>query len=129
MNRERAVAAPASLLAFALTLALSGCYPKVGAAPGPLASETMEIAKVKWADATPEALEQGRQAFLNHCSKCHGYPDVVAFPETKWPATAKRMASKSRLAEPEAENMTRFVLALRTAASLPKPTERPAAGP
>jgi mono/diheme cytochrome c family protein len=129
MIRERAVAVPAALLAFVLTLALSGCFPKVGAAPGPLASETMEIAKARWADETPQALEQGRQAFLSNCSKCHGYPDVVAFPEAKWPATAMRMAGKAKLSGPDAENLTHFVLALRAAATQPMPASRPAAGP
>ena len=123
MIRERTVAV--LLLALAL-VALAGCFPKVGEAPGPVANETMEIAKAKWADATPEAVEQGRQAFLNHCSKCHGYPDVVAFPEAKWPATAKRMASKASLSAQDGENMTRFVVALRAAATRPAP---PAAGP
>jgi hypothetical protein len=36
MIRERAVAVPAALLAFALALSLAGCFPKLGApAAGP----------------------------------------------------------------------------------------------
>jgi mono/diheme cytochrome c family protein len=112
----------AVLISLGFGLLLSGCYPKVGAAPGPLAAETVEVARAKWTDASPDALEVGRQAFLKSCDQCHGYPDVLAFPAEKWPAAAKRMGEKSKLDADQTENMTRFVLALReTLAKAPAP--------
>ena len=126
MVKKIALAAPVALLTLVLTLALAGCMPKVGAAPGPLANETLEIAKAKWTDATPEALEQGRQLFLKHCNQCHGYPDLVAFPEAKWPATAKRMATKEKLSDADGELVARFVVALRAELTAPpKPAAEP----
>ena len=125
MNRNAVAAAPAALLTLTVCLALAGCYPKVGAAPGPVANETLEIARAKWADATPETVELGRQAFLKHCNACHGYPDLVALPEAKWPGTAKRMASKAKLSGEDAEHLTRFVLALRATEAGAAPAAKP----
>jgi mono/diheme cytochrome c family protein len=115
-----------TLLAAALAIAFAGCFPKTGAAPGPLANETVAVAKTRWADSTPEALEQGRQLFLKHCGECHGFPDVVAFPEDKWPAAAKRMGAKSKLSDADTELMTHFVLAWRSAATVPASSPAPA---
>jgi len=120
----------AALGVVAVSLSLVGCYPKSAAAPGPLAAATLEIAKMKWADSTPEAMEQGRQTYIKACGECHGHPDVVAFPEDKWPAEAKVMGAKANLSPADTEQMTRFVLALR--ASLTRPaaaTTAPAATP
>lgn len=116
-----------SILAVAAAaLALAGCMPKTGAAPGPLAESTMEIAKARYADATADDLEKGRQLFLKDCNQCHGYPDLVAFPEAKWPAAAKRMAGKAGMKDADGELLTRFVMVARAAAAAPAPAPAPA---
>ena len=96
--------------------AFAGCFPKTSAAPGPLASQAMESAKGRYADATPEDLENGRQLFVASCGGCHGHPDLAGYPEQKWPATAKRMAVKAGLKDAEAELLTRYVMVARDAA-------------
>jgi len=124
MNAKKIAVALAVAVA---ALALAGCFPKSGAAPGPLAEATMEIAKAKYADATPEDLEKGRQLFLKGCNECHGYPDLVAYPEAKWPAAAKRMAVKAGMKDADGELLTRFVMVARAALTAPAPAPAPAA--
>jgi len=102
------------------TLALTGCFPKGGAAPGPLSSQTLEVAKTRFPDATPEALEDGRKVFLASCAKCHSYPDVLAVPEERWPKSAARMGKKANLPDADTDKMLHFVLALRASQGNPK---------
>ncbi|MBI5544473.1 MAG: hypothetical protein HY901_11320 [Deltaproteobacteria bacterium] len=79
-----------------------------------------KIARARWADATPEPLEQGRQAFVRACSQGHGCPEVVV-PEAEWPGAARRMGPKSNLTAAETENPMRFVQALRSSLTRPAP--------
>ncbi|MGC4117138.1 MAG: hypothetical protein QM765_21775 [Myxococcales bacterium] len=112
----------------ALAFLAAACFPKTGAAPGPLAAQATEIAKARYAEAAPtaEELEKGRQLFLKGCRECHGYPDLAAFPEAKWPKVAKAMAGKAGFNEADAELLTRFVMVAREAALAPAPAPAPA---
>ena len=120
MNRKTLL----MIAAVAGALALAGCMVKTAAAPGPLDAQAIEIAKARYADTTPEELEKGRQLFLKSCSECHGYPDLVAYPEQKWPGLARGMSKKAGLKADEGELVTRFVMVAREAAVRPaaKPT-------
>jgi len=115
----------------ALAFLAAACFPKTGAAPGPLAAQALDIAKARYADAPPTAedLEKGRQLFLKGCRDCHGYPDLVAFPEEKWPKVAKGMAGKAGFDAGDAELLTRFVMVAREAALSPAPAPAAAPGP
>ena len=106
-----------------LAFVAAACFPRTGAAPGPLAARAMEIAKARYADAPPTAedLEKGRQLFLKGCRDCHGYPDLAAYPEEKWPKTAKAMAGKAGFNAGDAELLTRFVMVAREASLAPTP--------
>lgn len=108
-----------TLLAAAAAAGLAGCFPKVGAAPGPLAAVSLPLAQSRYENVSMESLEQGRQLFLKSCKDCHGYPDLLAYPEEKWPAAATKMAQKANLSAAEAELLTRFVVVARVVETIP----------
>jgi len=101
------------LVAAALPLLLAGCFPRVGPAPGPLTAADLQAAQARDAAATPEALEQGRQLFLDHCDKCHGYAALAPIPEDKWRTTVPRMGQKAKISSAQAKLVLDFVLAAR----------------
>lgn len=94
-------------------LLLAACFPKPGVAPGPLSATSVASAQQQWPETSEEQLERGRQLFLQHCNGCHDYPDLVAYPEQKWPAAARRMGNKADLPEVDTEWVLRFILASR----------------
>jgi hypothetical protein len=94
-------------------LLLAACFPKPGAAPGPLSASSVASAQRQWPETTEEQLERGHQLFLQHCNGCHDYPDLVAYPEEKWPAAARSMGDKSDLPEVDTELVLRFILVSR----------------
>src|SRR5262245_36672151 len=95
-------------------LFLTACFPKAGTVPGPLSAAAIERAQATWPGTSAEALEQGRQLFLNHCDSCHSYPDRAAYKEAEWPDIARRMGHKADLKEAESELVLRFILANRS---------------
>ena len=110
-----------AVVALGLT-SLSGCflfYPKSGPPPGALSASALESARTRWADSTPESLEQGRQTFLGNCDRCHHYPDLTRYSDEKWPKIVDRMGKKADLSAEETERVVRFVLAYRAEAGQP----------
>jgi hypothetical protein len=108
-------------------LSLPACFPKAGTVPGPLSLAAIEGAQARWPGTSAEALEQGRQLFLNHCNSCHSYPDRIAYSEADWPGLARRMGSKADLKEAESDLLLRFILANRSDPGAPPaaPAPRP----
>ena len=94
---------------------LAGCYPKVGPAPGPVTPVALAAAQARDATLTAETVEQGRQVFLEHCDKCHGYAALEAVREAEWPSIVTRMSSRAGIKKPEEQKaLLAFVLAART---------------
>jgi hypothetical protein len=107
-------------------LLLAACFPKPGVAPGPLSASSVANALQQWPGTSEEQLEQGRQLFLQNCNGCHDYPDLVAYPEQKWPAAARRMGNKADLPEVDTELVLHFILASRAQqAAAPGKAEEP----
>jgi hypothetical protein len=111
------------LLSTVSCLLLTSCFPKAGVAPSPLSASAVARAQSQWADTSEEQLERGRQLFLQNCNNCHDYPDLVAYPEQKWPPAARRMGSKADLPEVDTELVLRFILASRAEAAAPLKAE------
>ncbi len=104
---------PAVVTALALSM-LPACLPKAGTAPGPLTATALGTARNRWADATEDSLEKGRQFYLGACDNCHKYPDLPHYAEEKWPEILARMGQKAELTPEETELVLRFVLAARS---------------
>lgn len=98
-----------------LSVALAACGPRAGATPGPLTAAAAEAARARWADASPESLERGRQLFLLNCHRCHEYPDRPTYEVDEWPSIIQRMGRKAHLSDADARLVLRFVLADRQA--------------
>ena len=104
---------------------VSGCFPRVAAVPGELSSAEVDAAKTRFADATPESLEKGRHAFVDHCDHCHGFPDLAYLKDDQWPATAERMGKKAEMDPAEIALLQRWIAAayphaVQTYAAKPK---------
>lgn len=102
-----------ALLAGGVALAVAACFPKAGPVPGPVSPEEMRAASVKWPGVTEAQLTEGRQLFVDHCNKCHGYPDVNAKEEGEWPHILDEMAEKAKLDGGQKKKVLYFVLASR----------------
>lgn len=94
-------------------LSFTSCFPKAGAAPGPLTALQTETALARLSGSSPESLEQGRQLFLAQCNGCHDYPDLQAVEAEAWPRIAKRMGKKSDLSPADSELVLLFIQAAR----------------
>jgi cytochrome c5 len=111
---------------FLLTCALAvlaACpgFPPAGPPPGPLQAPAVEAARRQFPTATAETLEAGRQAFLQHCNKCHKFPALGAYEDTQWRSIVPRMAGKSGLDTASGERVLQFVLAARGSSISSKP--------
>jgi hypothetical protein len=50
---------------------------------------------------------------LAKCNGCHGYPELAAIPEARWPSIVERMAHKAGLAAQQGEAVLHYVVASR----------------
>jgi hypothetical protein len=101
------------LLGIVAAVGLGACYPKAGPAPGPLTPASLAAAQSRWPSTTAASLESGRKVFLDHCNKCHDYPDVTAFSEDKLGSVVPKMGKKAHLTQEETDQVLTFVLVLR----------------
>jgi mono/diheme cytochrome c family protein len=108
----RTVALRVSLVAIGVVA--SGCYPKAGPPPAALTESSVATASARWPGATAGALSVGRDLFLAKCDECHGYPDLVAVAEDRWPRVLDGMARKAHLSPDERDEVLHYVLASRS---------------
>ena len=109
-----------SRLAVLCIIAACG-YPKAGPPPAALHPAAIEAARAKFPTATAESLEQGRQDFLGHCNKCHGYPALGAYSEPQWIKIVPRMGDKAGLIPSQSDQVLQFIVAARGPQSAPAP--------
>ena len=103
---------PVSLVAVGVVGA--GCYPKVAPPPGALSANSVASASTRWPGVTARSLSTGHDLFLANCDVCHGYPDLTAIPDERWPGILEKMAKKSHLGAEERDAVLHFVLASRS---------------
>ena len=106
--------APFAVALLTLGLTSVACYPKSAPAPGAISPDEVARASTRWPGATAESLSKGRDLFLAKCNACHGYPDLSAIPEERWPTIVERMAKKADLASGGGDAVLHYVLAART---------------
>jgi hypothetical protein len=70
-------------------------------------------ASTKWPGTTESQLGVGRALFVANCNRCHGYPDVAAIPDDRWPAIVERMARNAKLDTDQGNSVLGFILAAR----------------
>ncbi|MBX7099880.1 MAG: hypothetical protein K1X89_19345 [Myxococcaceae bacterium] len=99
---------------------LLGCYPKSAPPPKALAPTQLQLAQVRSADISTEALERGRVSFVGKCGECHDHPDLSAVRMSKWPAILEEMDEKADLVEPAKGELNAFVLSAAEAAKAPR---------
>ncbi len=98
----------------AVGLAAAGCYPKVAAPPGALSANDAASASTRWPGVTVSSLAHGRDLFVSNCNACHGYPDLTAIADDRWPGIIEKMAKKARLGPEDGDAILHFVLASRS---------------
>lgn len=97
-----------------LLVAFTACgYPKAGTVPAPVTPAAEASAATRWPGTTPESLRNGRDLFAAKCNDCHGHPDITAIADDRWPGIVQRMGKKAKLAEPQTQDVLRFILAAR----------------
>lgn len=94
--------------------AAAGCYPKVAPPPGALSARSVASASERWPGVTVSSLSRGRDLFLAHCNACHGYPDLAAISDERWPDILEKMAKKAGLGTEDRDAVLHFVLASRS---------------
>jgi cytochrome c5 len=94
-------------------LAASACYPRSGPAPGALSPATVAASSTRWPGVTAASLETGRDLFVARCNSCHGYPDLSAIGDDRWPRVLDKMAPKAGLTADQKAEVLHFVLAWR----------------
>ncbi len=105
---------PLTWTALLLSAALfSGCFPKAGSLPGPLAPEAIARAQGRYPGTTAESLERGRGLFVTYCDNCHNYPDRREYSEEMWPNIVRRMGKKASISAEDSDLVLHFVLAAR----------------
>ena|SRR6185312_7658208 len=109
--------APAALVVVGLLSA--GCFPKVAAVPPALSASSVTRASARWPGVTPEALAMGRDRFVAKCNGCHGYPDLRAIAEERWPGLVAEMGKKANLGDAERDAVLHFILASRQEQAAP----------
>src|SRR5580704_4570465 len=92
----------------------AGCYPRVAPPPGALSANSVTSASMRWPGVTADSLSRGHDLFLANCNGCHGYPDLAAIPDERWPNIVEKMARKSHLGAEERDAVLHFVLASRS---------------
>jgi hypothetical protein len=98
----------------AIGLIEAGCYPKVAAPPGVLSASSVASASTRWPGVTVSSLSHGRDLFLANCNACHGYPDLAAISDERWPGIIEKMAKKAGLGAEDGDAVLHFVLASRS---------------
>jgi len=102
------------LVLVAVVFMSAGCYPKVAPPPVALSANSVASASTRWPGVTSGSLSKGHDLFLANCDVCHGYPDLTAIPDERWPNILAKMAKKSHLGAEERDAVLHFVLASRS---------------
>jgi hypothetical protein len=108
----RRIVWPIALLAVGLMEV--GCYPRVGPPPVALSANSVTAASSRWPGVTASSLSRGHDLFLANCDQCHGYPDLTAIAEERWPGILEKMGDKAHLSAEEKDAVLHFVLASRS---------------
>ncbi len=112
--RDAGRASRGPILLFVILSSAAGCgYPKSGAVPEALGPADVTAAKARWPDADESKLAAGRSLFVARCNACHGYPDIRAIDEARWPDIVARMGKKAGLDPASTEEVLQFVLTAR----------------
>lgn len=96
-----------------VAVALAACYPKSAPPPAAPTGPQVDAAKAKVPDATEASLAEGRKVFVDHCNKCHDYPDLRAQSAADIAKNVRRMAKdKAKLDDAQTELVVRFAAAI-----------------
>ncbi|HEX4449171.1 MAG TPA: hypothetical protein VH044_20675, partial [Polyangiaceae bacterium] len=71
-------------------------------------------ASARWPGVTADSLSHGREVFVASCNACHGYPDLTAIADERWPGILEKMAKKAGLGPEDRDAVLHFVLASRS---------------
>jgi hypothetical protein len=97
-----------------VSVVATGCgVPKTAAAPGALSPDQVAAATRRWPDATEAQLASGRATLTARCNHCHGYPDLDAVADERWPSILERMGKNAALDADQTQAVLRFVRAAR----------------
>jgi hypothetical protein len=105
-------AASTALVAAAALLA--GCAGS-GAFPQPTAKH-VEYSERGGYPATLPSLKNGRRLYVNRCSGCHSLYHPAEYPPGDWPRIVLDMQSNAELNEVQMVDITRYLVAISTAA-------------
>ena len=94
-----------------LSAALAACYAE--AMPTPLTAAQVESAQRRWPDTTEANLARGRDLYVAKCNACHGYPNLQAIDETRWPKILQVMGPRATLDQKQVDSVMRYVVSVR----------------
>ena len=95
-------------------MSIAACgVPKTAAAPGALSPHQVTAATKRWPDTSSTELATGRATLIARCNHCHGYPDLDAVADDRWPGILERMGRNAALDPAQVRAVLRFVRAAR----------------
>ena len=106
-------------------LIISACSPKTNAAVAttPVVSTTdvssaqVDAAKVKFPDATMDALKKGHDIYYGTCTNCHGAKKITNFSEDELPGIINRMSRKAKISDEEKDAVLKYVMGVKLASA------------
>lgn len=107
-------------------VAITACNPKtttaVAARPtvtsADVNSAQVEAAKIKYPDATIDALKKGYDVYYGDaCTRCHGAKKITNFGEDELPSIIENMARKAKISAEEKDAVLKYVMGVKLAST------------
>jgi hypothetical protein len=106
-----------------LTLAYCKSTKEAGTAsvtPFKLEDKQLEVAQKRWANTSPDEINQGQNIFVTKCNQCHRPFEITKFSEKKWLHEIDDMSPKAKLTADEKLKLTKHILSYREAYTVAK---------
>lgn len=73
--------------------------------------------KVKFPDATAQALSEGYSIYTGACTNCHGQKNIFKRSEASWMHEIDDMSPKANLTAAQKDALTKYILAMKATQS------------
>jgi len=106
-------------------LIISACSPKTTASVATtsvvsttdVTSAQVDAAKVRFPDATIDALKKGHDLYYGTCTNCHGAKKITSFSAEELPGIINHMAKKAKISDEEKDAVLKYVIGVKLAST------------